>query len=228
MLIMERTQATPGDVVEVSGRRIGDPGRTGRSVGVRGVPDHVHFLVCWDDGHRSLLFPGEGTTVRRPNGLAEPPRLLGEEGILELLMASDIDFELLPHRRTMTAASEARELGLLPQLVAKTVVVKDERGYARIVVPASSKLNLGKLADALGTKRMSIVTEGELVAAYPEFELGAVPPLGGPAGDRVVIDSRLADTDHLVFDAGVHDASLRLLTSDLIRVADAMVADVAT
>ena len=53
-----------GDVVEVSGRHVGDPGRLGEIVEVLGVPGHVHYLVRWEDDHVSVLYPGEGTTIR--------------------------------------------------------------------------------------------------------------------------------------------------------------------
>jgi hypothetical protein len=54
----------PGDVVKVSGRHVGDVGRTGEVVAVLGEEDHVHYLVRWEDGHESVLYPGEGTTIR--------------------------------------------------------------------------------------------------------------------------------------------------------------------
>ena len=117
---------------------------------------------------------------------------------------------------------------MLPQETAKTVIARDESGAnVRAVVSASSRLDLAKLAQAVEAKEVVLLTESELAGSYPQFELGAVPPFAGPAGDRVVVDRRLADCEHIVLDAGVHDASLRLRTEDLIAVADAMLADVA-
>lgn len=54
-----------GDVVEVSGRRVGDPGRMGELLKVLGAPEHPHYLVRWEDGHESVLYPSEGTTIRQ-------------------------------------------------------------------------------------------------------------------------------------------------------------------
>jgi prolyl-tRNA editing enzyme YbaK/EbsC (Cys-tRNA(Pro) deacylase) len=34
------------------------------------------------------------------------------------------------------------------------------------------------------------------------FELGAVPPFGGPAGDRTVVDRRLAEQESVLIEAG--------------------------
>jgi hypothetical protein len=54
----------PGDVVEVSGRRVGKAGRIGEIVAVLGEEEHVHYRVRWEDDRESILFPGGGTTIR--------------------------------------------------------------------------------------------------------------------------------------------------------------------
>ena len=74
-------------------------------------------------------------------------------------------------------------------------------------------------------KELHLLTEESLGADYPEFDLGAVPPLGGRR-DEVVLDSRLARLDDVVFEAGVHDSSARVRTADLVALARARVADV--
>jgi prolyl-tRNA editing enzyme YbaK/EbsC (Cys-tRNA(Pro) deacylase) len=116
---------------------------------------------------------------------------------------------------------------VLPQVVAKTVIARtDEGGLIRAVVPATSHLSVLKLASAVGAKSVAVLEEADLVAAYPQFELGAVPPFGGPAGDRVVVDRSLLDQDHVVLDGGAHDMSLRLRSGDLVALAAAQVADI--
>jgi hypothetical protein len=58
----------PHDVLTTSGRRVGDAGRTGEIVAVLGEGEHLHYLVRWEDGRESILYPGEGTTVHRGEG----------------------------------------------------------------------------------------------------------------------------------------------------------------
>jgi hypothetical protein len=53
-----------GDVVAVSGRRVGDHGRMGEILELLSAPEHPHYLVRWEDGHESVLYAGEGTTIR--------------------------------------------------------------------------------------------------------------------------------------------------------------------
>jgi len=219
-----------GDVVVVSGRRVGESPRIGEVIEVLGQPDHPHYAVRWDDGHQSILYPGEATSIERQSvGAAATPDVATTTKLLvETLRSADVEFELLPHRRTLTATAEARALGVLAQAVAKIVIAVDEKGACiRAVVPASAHVSISKLAEAVSAKTVALMTEADLVSAYPQFELGAVPPFGGPAGDRVVVDNTLTRLDHLVFDGGAHDTSLRMRTEDLITMTKAQVADIA-
>jgi Ala-tRNA(Pro) deacylase len=146
--------------------------------------------------------------------------------LLDVLERGDIPYRLVSHPRTTTAAGEAEALGMDPHAVAKTVVVEDEDGFARVVVPASERLDLHKVRAVLGSHDVRLADEPTLLGAYPEFELGAVPPLGGPRGDRVVVDSSLRREPLVACDAGAHDQSLVLSTADLVDLSGGTVADV--
>jgi Ala-tRNA(Pro) deacylase len=145
----------------------------------------------------------------------------------EELDRARIDFDLIEHRRTETAGDEARAIGVPPDEVAKTVVLASGERYVRAVVPATEHLDLHKVRQLLGDKKARLASEAELVLAYPMYELGAVPPFGGPAGDRVLFDRRLAQHDSVVLEAGSHNESLRLKTADLVSLTDAEVEDIA-
>jgi Ala-tRNA(Pro) deacylase len=232
MATQQLVRAEKGDLIEVSGRRVGDRIRTGEILEALGSDEHLHFLIRWEDGHESILYPGEGTTIRhaRRGPAAEPAPALepaAPDRLVEDLRRAGCEFELLRHRRTLTAAAEARALGVVEQEVAKTVIVRDEqRRHIRAVVPASLRLDLDKLAAATGARSVSLLSEPDLISAYPQFELGAVPPFGGPGGDSVVVDRTVAAADLVVLEAGVHDVSLRLAADELVRICDAKVSDI--
>lgn len=150
-----------------------------------------------------------------------------DEALRQALDQVGVRYELLPHRHTESAKAEARALGLEPDEVAKTVVVRTREGYVRAVVPASRRVDLIKLRELLRTADgIRLATEPELVAAYPDFDLGAVPPVGGPDGDLVVVDTRLARRVHAIFEAGTHEESVRVKTDDLVDLTGAWVGDV--
>jgi len=137
-----------------------------------------------------------------------------------------VEYELLEHERTERAADEATALGLRSDEVAKTIVVSTKGGNVRVVVPAAERIDMHKLREFLAAgKELHLLTEEALEAGYPGFELGAVPPLGGP-DDPVIVDRRVAELDRVVFEAGTHDSSVRVAAADLVSVTGARVADV--
>jgi Ala-tRNA(Pro) deacylase len=224
-----RPRARVGDVVAIEGRRVGQAGRSGQILEILGEPGHEHFRVRWEDGHESVFYPGADAVVRRKTasrGKTKPATSPSAVSLMRELAQKELGYELIPHAHTERAGDEATALGLEPGEVAKTVVVTTEEGYVRAVVPASERLDLHRVRDLVGGgKRTRLATEAELVAAYPMFELGAVPPFGGPEGDRVLVDRRLAERESVVLEAGSHDESVRMRTRDLLAVAHAETAE---
>jgi Ala-tRNA(Pro) deacylase len=148
-------------------------------------------------------------------------QLLGE------LAKNRLVYEVIPHTTTTTAGDEAVTLGVPGDEVAKTLVLVTESGNVRAVVPASERLDLHKIRELLGSsKQTRLATETELAATYPMFELGAVPPFGGKAGDRTVVDRRLAEQESVIVEAGSHTESVRMRTRDLIALTQARIADI--
>ena len=143
--------------------------------------------------------------------------------LIDTLTEEHIPYELLTHRHTETAAAEARALGFTEDEVAKTVVLRAGDELVRAVVPASRHVDLERARRILG-RPVEIVHEDVLAGAYPEFALGAVPPVGGPP-DRVLVDRRLIALEQVVFEAGTHEESIRLRTDDLLALAGATVVD---
>jgi len=144
-----------------------------------------------------------------------------------VLDKANVSYELLPHAHTETALAEAEALGVAADDVAKTVVVKLPEGYVRAVVPASARLDIRKLREIHGGGRhkVHLASEEDLRRDYPEFDLGAVPPVGGRS-DPVIVDPKVADRETVVIEAGSHEESLRLAAAELVRVTGATVADI--
>jgi Ala-tRNA(Pro) deacylase len=210
-----------GDVIVVGGHHVGDARNMGEILEVRGDPRHECYRIRWEDGHESIFYPADGeATIHHyaPHGASA--------AIMRSLAKSGIQFEPLRHPRTTTARDEAETLHASPDRVGKTIVVQTAEGRARVVVPASERLSLGKLKEATGSADIRLSTEEELSAAYPGFELGAVPPFGGPDGDRVIVDRRIVELETVIVEAGSHSDSVRLATADLVRLTGAEIMDV--
>ena len=152
---------------------------------------------------------------------------MAQKDVTVILDEAGVEYELLPHPRTETATAEAEALGVEQADVAKTLVISTPGGYVRAVLAASERIDMHKLREHLeGGKRIHLATEEDLGRDYPDFELGAVPPFGG-SDDRVLVDSRLADRESVVLEAGSHEQSVRIRTADLLALTRAEVADLA-
>ena len=156
--------------------------------------------------------------ARKEGAMADVTRFLEQAGI---------DFDLLEHAPTVRATDEATALGIGPEEVAKTLVLVASSGNVRAVLAAPERIDLHKVASALGIggKKVQLASEETLARDYPDFELGAVPPFGGRE-DHVLVDERLAGRDSVVVEAGSHDRSVRLKVADLVRLTRAQVADI--
>ena len=146
--------------------------------------------------------------------------------VISELERRHIPYELLPHPPTNTAAAEAEVLQLPPYDIAKTLILGTPHGYVRALVPASKRIDARKVAAALELNEVWLVPESELVGAYPEFELGAIPPIAGPGHDRVLVDKSFREHPWLIFEAGRHDESVRVRTGDLLAATYAIVDDI--
>jgi hypothetical protein len=60
-------RAAVGDRLDVHGNVVGQPGKSGEIIEVHGAGGEPPYLVRFDDGHTSLVFPG-------PDAVIEPGR----------------------------------------------------------------------------------------------------------------------------------------------------------
>jgi Ala-tRNA(Pro) deacylase len=124
-------------------------------------------------------------------------------------------FEVLPHRQAYTSADEARALGVDADEVLKTLAVRTASGYALMVIPASRRLDLRLVREALGDNRARLATEEELGRDFAAYQLGALPPLGPLVGAEVYVDPEVLRHGTVAFAAGSQTESVRLRTEEL-------------
>jgi Ala-tRNA(Pro) deacylase len=147
--------------------------------------------------------------------------------LTSVLDQAGVEYDVLSHPHTERASDEAEALGLPPSAVAKTLVLDAPEGHVRAVLPASQRIDLRKVREHVeGGKDIHLASEDELASDYPDVELGAVPPFGGASRDRVLVDVRIAEQHTVVLEAGSHDRSVRLETTDLLKLTQAEIVDI--
>jgi Ala-tRNA(Pro) deacylase len=124
-------------------------------------------------------------------------------------------FELLPHRQAYTSTDEARALGIDADEVVKTLAVRTGPGYALMVIPASRRLDLHLVCDALGDNHARLASEEELGRDFAAYQLGALPPLGALLGSELYVNPEVLGHDTVAFAAGSQTESVRMRTQEL-------------
>jgi Ala-tRNA(Pro) deacylase len=145
--------------------------------------------------------------------------------IVEFLQGDRVDYELIEHEPTMSAAAEARTMHQSPDQVAKTIVLHDGNMYVIAAIPASERLDLHKLREVLGaTRRLRFASETEIARDFPSLEVGAVPPFGPMVPAAEVIDSALLEQPRILCPAGDHQHSVLVDPLDVMRITGARTA----
>ena len=137
-----------------------------------------------------------------------------------------VDYEVVEHPERFTAAAEARAAGVGPDHAAKDVVLRTGDAYVLAVIPASERLDFDKARQLLdGEQSPRLATEDEIAADFPEFEIGALPPFGPIHDIPEIVDHRLLDHDRVLCAGGDRRHSLSIDPNEIVRIADARVAD---
>ena len=138
-----------------------------------------------------------------------------------------LDFEVVEHEQTFSATAEAEATGVEPDHAAKTMLLRDGGEYRLAVIPASHRLDLRKARDALAASgHLRLATEDEMADDFAAFEVGALPPLGPMLPATEIVDHRLLEHDRVLCSGGDHRHSVLVDPSDIVRAAEAKVADV--
>lgn len=144
--------------------------------------------------------------------------------VSEHLTRRGLRFEVLPHERVFTAREEARTLGISPDEVVKAVVLDTPEGHVVAIVPGSRRIDLERVARALGIERVTLASEREIEGDFPQFELGALPPVPSLVGVPVVLDPEVLVHRTVTFAAGTQRESVRaevegLFTAPTVTIA---------
>ena len=151
----------------------------------------------------------------------------GVERVTRWLDERGVEYELVTHAETFSAAAEARAAGVPAGHVAKTIVLREERSYRLVVIPASRRLDLSRLRElGGGSPHLQLASEHEMERDFPDFEVGALPPFGPLLPAPEVVDIRLLYHDRILCSAGDHRHAVSLDPRELLRIAEPQVADI--
>lgn len=149
-------------------------------------------------------------------------RLLEQLGIAYEVRTYSIDLE------DLTARTVASKIGLPPQQVFKTLVVRGDRGGVYFaVVPASGRLNPKALAKLTGDGKVEPVHLAD-VQPLTGYVRGGVTVLGAKKAFPVYADLTIERNDVISISSGTRGMQLLLASADFVKIAQVTLAAIAT
>jgi prolyl-tRNA editing enzyme YbaK/EbsC (Cys-tRNA(Pro) deacylase) len=158
------------------------------------------------------------------------PSLLHDR-VRTALDAAGLDYEVLACEPELADTAEfCAHYGIPPQEACNAILVAlktTPRQYVACLVAADTKLDVNRKVSALtGVKRLSFASSEE-TAELTGMLIGGVSIAGLPAGIPLYIDQRVMEQKRIIIGGGNRHSKARLAPSELLKLPNASVADVA-
>lgn len=146
-----------------------------------------------------------------------------------LLDSMGIDYEIREYEvdpDDLRAETVAKKIGMPPEQVFKTLVVRGDRtGVCLAVVPGSNELDLKKLALLTGDRRAEPVPLKE-VEPLTGYIRGGVTALGCRKKYPVIADETITLWDRISVSAGLRGAQIIIAPADYVAAVEARLGDI--
>lgn len=129
-----------------------------------------------------------------------------------------IKFATITHSPVYRAQEVAATVHIPGKEMAKTVMVKIDGEIAMVVLPASMKVDFGRLLDATGAQVVELAREDEFQDLFPDCALGTMPPFGNLYGMRTFVAEELTEDEEIAFNAGSATEVIRMAYRDYERL----------
>jgi prolyl-tRNA editing enzyme YbaK/EbsC (Cys-tRNA(Pro) deacylase) len=158
-------------------------------------------------------------------------RSILHDRVRESLDSAGIDYEPLACEPHLADTAEfCAHYGISPEEACNAILVvlkTDPRRYVACLVRADTKLDVNRKVSAItGVKRMSFASSEE-TADLTGMLIGGVSIAGLPADMPLYIDQRVMEQPRVIIGGGNRHSKARLAPSELLKLPNASVADVA-
>ena len=145
--------------------------------------------------------------------------------LLAYLTASGARYKVFPHEEVYTAQEVAEASHITGRGLAKLVVLRDAgSSYLVVALPASSSVDLERVAHASSRTGLALAGEHEIRLLFPDCQIGSAPPFGHLYGIALLTDPCLMEAGEIYFQAGNHREVVGMTSEEFRRLARPAVA----
>jgi len=128
----------------------------------------------------------------------------------------DIPHRIFRHENPVTSIEQAaRERGQRDSQIVRSILFRlSEEEFVMVLIAGSAQVSWKILRRRLGSSRMTMATEDE-VLAVTGYRIGAVSPLGLLNPLRVLVDESVLREEEISIGSGIRDVAIILKSTDL-------------
>jgi Ala-tRNA(Pro) deacylase len=141
-----------------------------------------------------------------------------KERLEAYLRENQVPFQEQQHSRAFSAQRIAECEHVSSKKVAKAVIAIVDGKMISLVLPASCHADLELVRVALGAQSIWLAHEAEFASAFPDCEVGAMPPFGNLYNIPVYVEKSLASEEMIIFPAGTYTDTISLKYADFERL----------
>jgi len=148
--------------------------------------------------------------------------------IVRLLDDAGVSYETFEHEHVHSSADAAKVRGTKIEEAAKALVLaKGDGTLFQCIVSGGRRLDLKKIKTLLDEKNVSLAHPDKVFDATG-CKVGSVPPFGNLFDSLLPMyaDQELFTREHIVFCAGSHHHSVRMLANDWLTLTGAEMVDI--
>jgi Cys-tRNA(Pro)/Cys-tRNA(Cys) deacylase len=153
---------------------------------------------------------------------------INKTNVARLLDKAKITYELVPYEvdeNDLSATHVAAQLGEEIDVVFKTLVLHgDKSGYFVCVVPGAAEVDLKKAAKASGNKKCDLIPLKDLLP-LTGYIRGGCSPIGMKKHFPTYFHETMTSHENVYVSAGQRGLQIKIATNDLIKEAQATLAD---
>lgn len=166
---------------------------------------------------RQARGPKKKKTTKKKKKKTKVPKTKISKKLLKKLDEAKIKYEVVSHRVVFTAFDLAQTLGADVKEITKALVVKADRDYIIVLLPANAQLDTQKIKKKTGAKKIKIASEKDMVKKL-KVKPGAAHPFGSIFKLPVYIDNKVAKLKTAYFQPGSFTDSIKMKVKDFIKL----------
>ena len=148
--------------------------------------------------------------------------------LIKYLEKTGVKHEILEHRTVYTAIDAAMTIKKKMNEIAKSLLIKADRDYYLVLLPADNNLNFEKLKKVIGKEKekeiKTIKIPGEkIIENSLKIKAGTITAFGKLHKIEVIVDKKFEKIKKAVFAAGTPNYSIEMAVKDFIDLEKAIV-----